>query len=75
MLDVSLLREKGRFIDIPGRFWRPETLAICSRREVPSALSLASRRSRRRRACFCVGVSAASLLCGGVSMAMDLASS
>ena len=40
-----------------GRFWRPETFEIFSRRDEPPALIFASRRSRRRRACFWFGVS------------------
>lgn len=50
-------KEEGGWLYGPGKFCRPERLVIFSKRDVPSVLILASRRSRRRRACFWPGVS------------------
>lgn len=55
---------------VPGRFWRPETFVIFSSREVPPSFILASRRSRRRRACFWLGVSTSPLCDWGSGLSM-----
>ena len=58
---------------MPGRFCLPETLVIFSNRDEPPAFILASRRSRRRRACFWPGVSASPACdwCSGLSMVVS----
>ncbi len=53
--DLSTLEGWG---SIPGRFCLPERFVIFSNRADPPACIFASRRSRRRRVCFWLGVSA-----------------
>lgn len=48
------MRSEKVYHDIPGSPGLPEREVILSRRDEPPALILASRRSRRMRACFWV---------------------
>lgn len=56
--------------EVPGSAGRPETFVIFSRRDEPPALILASRRSRRMRACCWAGDSSLSGRGGGVEVSI-----